>query len=133
MESIFYYLYIFLFSFSLNQASEEYREHSQTSEKSHHRRRRSQQHVVEQRSTSSVQESSSVTTRRSSTQKDSIKQHKFRDVQLNHIPLPSTGGVVTCEYIRKGKILLSSFCQFLKFFLSDREKFFNRADSLRML
>ncbi|XP_046746702.1 filamin-A isoform X4 [Diprion similis] len=74
-------------------ASEEYQEHS-SSQKSH-RRNRSQQHVVEQRSTSSVQESS-VTTKRSSIQKDSSK-HKFRDVQLNHIPLPSTGGVVTSE------------------------------------
>ncbi|XP_015510160.1 filamin-like isoform X1 [Neodiprion pinetum] len=75
-------------------ASEQYQEHS-SSQKSH-RRKRSQQHVVEQRSTSSLQESSSVTTKRSSTQKDSSK-HKFRDVELNHIPLPSTGGVVTSE------------------------------------
>ncbi|XP_048512213.1 filamin-A isoform X4 [Athalia rosae] len=78
-------------------ASEEYREHS-SSQKSQRRKSSVQQHLLEERSTSSttLQESSSVTTKRSTAQKDATKL-KFRDVQLNHLLLPSTGGVVTSE------------------------------------
>ncbi|XP_015599800.1 filamin-A isoform X2 [Cephus cinctus] len=77
-------------------ASEEYREHS--THKTHRAKKtqqRQEQRVVEQHSTS-VQESSSVTTKRSTTQQESSKK-KFRDVQLNNIVLPSTGGRITAE------------------------------------
>lgn len=78
----------------LMQASEEYREHSTHKTRRAKKTNQSQgQHVVEQRS-SSVQESVSVTKR--STTKDT-SQKKFNVVRLSNIPLPATGGKVTCK------------------------------------